>query len=219
MGLIHEPTLQFAYLLLGLFLSAYVFIKAKKRVSFYIIGITLLTLVISDALYIIPSIFNVEFSLHYIDKISYLNIGSTVTSILGTVILVLSYWFGKILLKKETPLILDITVISLAIIRIIFSLFPAYDWSYNISFIWTITKSIPLILLGLVLAIVALKWFRDDKEKLRKYAFVCAIISTTVLVEFTLTQDVTPIYIGAVLIFTLVYSIWLLSFRSIKKLE
>ena len=219
MGLINEPTLQFAYLILGLFLSAYVFIKAKKRVSFYIIGITLLTLVVSDALYIIPSIFNVEFSLHYIDIISYFDIGSTVTSILGTVILVLSYWFGKILLKKETPFILDITVVSLATIRIIFSLFPAYDWSYNISFIWTIIKSIPLILLGLVLAIVALKWFREDKEKLRKYAFVCALIATTMMVEFTITNKVSPILIGVTLTFALVYSIWLLSFRSIKKLE
>ena len=219
MGLINEPTLQFAYLILGLFLSAYVFIKAKKRVSFYIIGITLLTLVISDALYIIPSIFNVEFSLHYVDIISYFDIGSTVTSILGTVILVLSYWFGKILLKKETPFILDITVVSLATIRIIFSLFPAYDWSYNISFIWTIIKSIPLILLGLVLAIVALKWFREDKEKLRKYAFVCALISITMMVEFTITHKVSPIIIGVTLTFALVYSIWLLTFRSIKKLE
>lgn len=220
MILISEPTLQIAYLVIGLSISLYALIKSNKRISWLVAGVIGLTTIISDSFYIIPSFFNLTFTNEAMDMVSFLNIGNAITSIITTTIFVLFYWFFKIKSNKRDTVLIDVSVISLAVIRIVFALFPSYEWFTNDGFLNGLIRNIPVFLLGLILVITIIMWAKEEREKAARYAFI--ISSIAMLLVLSINFDINkyiPIVIGGFVITIFTISIWLLTSKAIKKQE
>ena len=220
MILINEPTLQIAYLVIGLSISLYALIKSNKRISWLVAGVIGLTTIISDSFYIVPSFFNLTFNNEVMDMVSFLNIGSAITSIITTLIFVLFYWFFKIKSNKRDTLLIDIAVSTLAVIRIIFALFPSNEWFTNDGFLSGLIRNIPILLIGLILTIVVIMWAKEERERAMRYAFI--ISSITMLLVLSINVDIhkyIPMVIGGFIITIFSISIWLFTAKAIKKQE
>ncbi len=221
MILINEPTLQIAYLAIGLIVSLYVLIKANKRIAWLVAGVIGLTTIASDSLYIIPSFFNLTFNNEALDMISFFNLGSSVISITSTVLFVLFYWFFKLKFNKHNTVLIDISVIALAVARILFALFPSNEWFTNDGFLSGLTRNVPVIFLGLILIFVTVIWARQEKERAVKYtAFVAQVTTIAALSCIVLNfKSALPLVVVLIVLAVLTISIWLFSHKAIQKLE
>jgi len=187
MTTIIEPTFEVAYAIIGLFLSIFVLIKGRKRIPYIIMASIGFSIVLTDSMVIIPKYLGLSFlELENFHKT--LGMGSAAMSITLSLIYVAIYALYKIIKNKNTPAIIDITVIVLAASKVIISIASVYGFElienyYLVSFL----SNIPLIGLGFISAFYTLKWTsKTDDELYKKISllFASALLSYTFVLTF-----------------------------------
>ena len=181
-----DPIVEIAYLVIGVLLSLYFIIKAKKRVHYYMFGFLGLFLMLNDLCALFPS------SLDYYglntmkDYLSMLGIGKAISAVLLTVSLVIAFWVYKIKFNKKTSVYLDLTVYVLAFIKIIFTIIPPDEVVVNeIPYLYGALSSLPLIALLVLAVIISYRTYKFDNDEAAQY--ICAIIlSLSVMSESTI---------------------------------
>lgn len=188
---IMEPGFEILYLLGGLILSILILINSKKRLSFIIFGIMGLLLVFGDAFHLVPRIFN-SWEIGGENIHVYLGIGKLVTSITMTIFYVLLFHFFKLRYKRHTPICVDISIYTLAIIRIVLCFLPFNEWtSINPPYLWGIYRNIPFVLLGILMVYLTFRWAREYKDQYFKFAYLMISLS---FIFYVMTVTLTVVH-------------------------
>ena len=220
MKAIMEPTFEIAYLLCGLFLSIYILLKSRKRISYIIFGVMGLTLVLGDAAHLVPRMLD-AWNVPVTDIYAFLGIGKAVTSITMTIFYVFLYWFYKLQYNKRNIIYIDIAVYVLAIARIVLCLLPQNEWTVKDSpYFWGLYRNIPFIILGLLMVTLSYRWTKQYDDIYFKYSWIAIALS---FIFYILTVTVTKFVpqFGMFMIPKTICYIWLLimGFRSVRKKE
>ena len=213
-----EPTFEIAYLAAGLIISIFVLIKSRKRIPYLLLGSMGLTLVICDAMVIIPKMIGDWcFDLH--DIYSYVGIGRTAITITMTTLFVLIYFFYRKIKSKEVNPIMDWFVSVLAAIRIGMTLIPISDIQLSGNYEPYFLRNIPFIALSSIVVFYSYKWTTTDIDYFFEgieMAFIAMLAFFAVSHSFKTNNFVIislfPIVLGIV-------AISLIKFRFIRKRE
>ena len=220
MNIIIEPTFEVVYALIGLFLSIFVLIKGRKKSPYIILASIGFSIVVTDSMTIIPNYLGLSFvKLENFYEI--LGIGKAAISITLTLLYLSIYILYKIIKRKETPILIDITLYVLAASKIIISLIPITTFEIvNNYFLISFIGNIPFIFLGLLVALYTFKWtsVADDElfEKL-SILFAEALLSFTFVVVFNnyYIPLIITVFTGAILLFPTNF----IGYQTIKKIE
>ena len=204
-----EPGFEILYLLIGLVISIYILVKAKKKKEYILFGVMGLTLVFGDAFHLIPRIIH-TWEIEVSDIYAMLGIGKLITSITMTIFYVILYWFFKLRYKKKTPLYLDIIIYILSIIRIVLCVLPANDWtSPNAPYMWGIYRNIPFVILGGIMVYLTYVWTREYRDRSFRYAFL-AISLSFIFYIMTVTLAAVNELFGMMMLPKTVCYVWIL---------
>ena len=213
-----EPTFEIAYLAAGLIISIFVLIKAKKRIPYLLLGSMGLTLVICDAMVIIPKMIG-DWCFALQDIYNYVGIGRTAITITMTTLFVLIYFFYRKVKGKEVNPIMDWFVSVLAAARILITLIPISDIRFAYNYEQYFIRNIPFIALSSIVIFYSYKWTKTDMDyffERIEIAFIAMLALFAVAHSFKTTNftfiSLFPVFIGIIIIA-------LIKFRFIRKRE
>ena len=184
---IMEAIFETGYLLFAFFAGIFILIKGHKKLDFLLFGISTLLLSFGDSFHLIPRMIalNTTGVENYVVS---LGIGKLITSITMTLFYVIMYYAFKIRYKKELNLKIDLPFLFLALIRIIFCIFPQNGWtSSNPSYLMAIMRNVPFVLMGIRFIYLSFIWCKDDK-----YLKPTWLIVTLSFVFYLLTVLIAP---------------------------
>lgn len=213
-----EPTFLIAYLATGLIISIFVLIKAKKRIPYLLLGSMGLTLVICDAMVIIPKMIG-DWCFALQDIYNYMGIGRTAITILMTTLFVLIYFFYRKVKSKEVNPIMDWFVSVLAVIRIVITLIPVSDIRLTGNYEEYFLRNIPFIALSSIVVFYSYKWTKHDIDyffEAIEMAFIAMLTFFAVSHSFNTSY---PVIISLFPIFIGIVAISFIKFRFIHKRE
>ncbi len=143
-----ESTFDVLYLLFAILSGCYMLGTAKERTG-KLMGLAALLLGCGDAFHLVPRVMNYFMEA---DLTAALGIGKLVTSITMTVFYVLLYFIWRRYYQEKENRNLTLTVLVLALVRIVLCLFPQNNWLQNSSdMTWGIIRNVPFVFLGAVI--------------------------------------------------------------------
>ena len=214
-----EPTFEIAYLAAGLIISIFVLIKSRKRIPYLLLGSMGLTLVICDAMVIIPKMIG-DWCFDLQDIYNYVGIGRTAITITMTTLFVLIYFFYRHVKSKEVNPIMDWIVSVLAAIRIGMTLIPISDIQLSGNYEQYFLRNIPFIALSSIVVIYSYKWTKTDMDYFFEgieAAFIAMLTLFAVSHSFKTSNNFMLISLFPIL--TGIVTISLIKFRFIRKKE
>lgn len=186
MGKIMEAVFCVFYLIFTSITGTQIIRKSNNRKEIQLFGVMTLTLVFGDAFHLVPRILAVINPLA--DYSVSLGIGKMITSITMTFFYLILYFIFEIgYEKKSTPL--RLTVIILAIIRIVLCFLPQNDWTGAAPVIWGVYRNIPFAIIGLIM--VAL-YFTKRTDRFFKWMWLAILLSFAFYIPVVLWSDVSP---------------------------
>ena len=162
MQAIMETIFETIYLLFALFSGVYLLIKAKGRLAYILLGITILVLGCGDAFHLVPRMVGLNTTGLENFKME-LGLGKLMTSITMTFFYVIMYIFLIIRYKKNLPLWLHIAYNFLFLTRIILVSLPYNNWFDESPYIWNIIRNIPFVIMGIIFITMSFAYCKDDK--------------------------------------------------------
>ena len=219
MNQLMEPTFEIAYLAAGLIISIFVLFKSKKRIPYLLLGSMGLTLIVCDAMVIIPKMIDAwVFDLE--DIYRYVGVGRSMITIMMTVIFVLTYFFYRKIQKKEVNPVMDWIVSILAFVRITITLIPISDIQLIGNYQNYFFRNIPFIALASIVIFYSYKWSKTDLDYFFEGIEVAFIAILAVLsVSHSLKTTTNFVFIPLLTFAIIVGSISLIRFRFIRKQE
>ena len=164
---IMEPIFEIAYLLFALIIGIYFLVKffrsKEKNYEVLLVDIMILLLGGGDSFHLIPRMIGLLGD-GLENHVFSLGLGKLITSITMTIFYVIFYYVLKIRYKKKVHISLDITIILVALTRIILCCFPQNQWfEANPSYLWAMIRNIPFWLLGAMFVVISFLWCKKDK--------------------------------------------------------
>lgn len=214
-----EPTFEIVYLAVGLFLSTYIFIKAKKKIYYLLLGCVGLTLVICDAMDIIPRMIGGNcFQLQ--DLYRLMGIGGRAITITMTIFFAAIYFFYRILKKKEVNPLIDWLVAFLVVARITMAVVPLSNFQINESYTAGLYRNIPFICLGFIVVYYSYLWNKADTDYFfEKLEIALVAVSSMFVVAYSILFNHSTLIFALIPIFIGLITISLIKFRYIRKIE
>ena len=215
-----EPTFEIAYLLVGLLLSVLVLVKGRKQIPYLILASVGFTIIATDAMVIVPKYAGFTFEqLEYV--YSYIGVGKSIVSILMSIIYLLTYVGYKHVLKKKTDPFIDITIYTLAAVKIIISFIPQYGLELSQNYyLWAFLNNLPFVIVGVITAFFAFKWTRMQDDKLFKLIeaiFVASLLSYNFVLAFK--DHTIPLVIMSFMVVLVICGTSLYNYQTIRKQE
>ena len=214
-----EPTFEIAYLAVGLIISIYVLIKSRKRIPYLLLGSMGLTLVVCDAMVIIPKMIG-DWCFDLQDIYNYVGVGRSAITIVMTTLFVLIYFFYRKVKSKEVNPVMDWFVSILAVIRIVMTLIPISDIRLAGNYERYFFRNIPFIVMSSTVVFYSYKWTKTDMDYLFKgieAAFIAMLAFFAVSHSFNTTNNFMFIFLFPVVLG--IVAISLIKFRFIRKRE
>lgn len=184
MGKIMEALFCVFYLIFTFIMGCKILKKSNGRKEILLYGI--MTLVFGDSFHLVPRVLAV---IH--PDVNYtvsLGIGKMITSITMTFFyLILFFIFEMRYGKKHTAL--RMTMIILAIIRVVLCLMPQNDWTGADPVIWGIYRNIPFTIIGLIMVVL---YFHEKADKTYKWMWFAILMSFAFYLPVVLWADVHP---------------------------
>ncbi len=213
-----EPTFEILYLVAGLVISIFVLIKSKKRIPYLLLGSMGLTLVICDAMVIIPKMID-AWSFQLSDIYAYVGVSRSTITITMTILFVLIYFFYRKVKSKEVNPIMDWVVSILAAARILMAFIPISDIHLAVNYTQYFYRNIPFVALSLIVIFYSYKWTKTDLDYFFEgieLAFIAMIsflaVSSSFSTTNTLIISIFPIIFGVI-------AISFIKFKFIRKRE
>ena len=186
MGKIMEAIFCVAYLICTSILGICILKKAKGDKESKLFGIMTLVLVSGDSFHLVPRI------MAAIDKAGdyskAMGIGTLITSVTMTIFYVILYFLYEMRSnKKNKPLMISMMV--LAVVRIILCLMPQNDWTGESPVSWGVYRNIPFVIMGIIM--IALYFQRRD-DKPYRFMWLAITLSFAFYLPVVLWADVSP---------------------------
>lgn len=186
MGKIMEAIFCVFYLIFTVIIGIKTLNKSNANKQIKLFGIMTLTLVFGDSFHLVPRILAVINPT--IDYTFSLGIGKMITSITMTIFyLILYYIFEMRYEKKSAPL--RLSIIALAIVRIVLCLLPQNDWTGSAPVIWGVYRNIPFAIMGLIVVIL---YFTKRSDKFYKWMWLAVLLSFGFYIPVVLWANVSP---------------------------
>lgn len=186
MGKIMEALFCIFYLVFTTIIGFKILRKSKGQRQLLLFGIMTLILVFGDAFHLVPRILtSVDTAGDYAFA---LGIGKMITSITMTFFYLLLYLIYEMRYKKENVL-LRITVIILANVRVFLCLLPQNDWTGQDPIVWGIYRNIPFTILGLIMVIL---FISERNDKYYKWMWLAILLSFMFYIPVVLWSDISP---------------------------
>ena len=214
-----EPTFEIAYLAVGLIISIYVLIKSRKRIPYLLLGSMGLTLVVCDAMVIIPKMIG-DWCFDLQDIYNYVGVGRSAITIVMTTLFVLIYFFYRKVKSKEVNPVMDWFVSVLAVIRIVMTLIPISDIRLAGNYERYFFRNIPFIVMSSTVVFYSYKWTKTDMDYLFEgieASFIAMLAFFAVSHSFNTTNNFMFIFLFPVVLG--IVAISLIKFRFIRKRE
>lgn len=203
-----ETILDITYLLIALFISVYILIKSKDKLS-KLMGSATLILGFGDAFHLVPRILN--YFIDY-DFTSFLGIGKLITSITMTIFYIFMFYIYKNNYKTKNKFI-EISIWILSLIRIILCLLPQNRWlTNNSSLTIGIIRNIPFIIIGILIIIIYYKV--RNKDKTFRNIWIYVLLSFIFYIPVVLGASIIPIIGMFMLPKTICYILIIFSFKN-----
>lgn len=202
MGKIMEAVFCVFYLIFTCIIGILIVKKSKDNTKVRLFGIMSLVLVFGDAFHLVPRILAAVNPAG--DYTVSLGIGKLITSVTMTVFYVILYFIYEMHFKKKNNA-LRVTVIILAIVRIVLCLLPQNDWTGSAPVIWGIYRNIPFTVLGLLVVVL---FFVMRKDKYFRWMWLAVLLSFAFYLPVVLWADVSPM-IGMLMLPKTCMYIWM----------
>lgn len=186
MGKIMEAVFCVAYLIVTTILGIKIIYIAKEDKESKLFGIMSLVLVSGDAFHLVPRILSAIGKTK--DYTAAMGIGTLITSITMTVFYLIMYCIFEMRSGKKNKQLM-ISMISLAVIRIILCLMPQNDWTGESPVSWGIYRNIPFVIMGIIMIVL---YFNRRDDKPFKYMWLAILLSFAFYLPVVLWSDVSP---------------------------
>jgi hypothetical protein len=190
MRVIMESIFDILYLLTVILVGLYLTIKAKQHhdKESLLFGVMALILGLGDAFHLVPRIitlFQVSDSVTLAEAAAAnavaLGLGKAITSVTMTVFYVVLYFVWKRRYQVGKQIALDITIYSLAVIRIVLGLLPqnnwlSPDWTAE-SYLWSLIRNIPFALMGIVIIVLFAWKAKEAHDRSFRFMWLAIVLS------------------------------------------
>lgn len=177
MQAIMEPVFHVTYLSTVIFIGFIMIRKSSGNNYFKLFGIMSVTLGLGDAFHLIPRIIALM-TTGFEDHAVSLGFGKFVTSITMTIFYLILYTLWKKRYNISSVPKLDISMWSLATVRIALCFFPQNQWFiYEPSITWAIHRNIPFAIMGLIIIFLFYKSGVRHNDKNAKRIALAVVLS------------------------------------------
>lgn len=208
MQAIMETLFDIIYLFTVISLGIIIIKKSQGQQEYHLFGIMAILLGCGDAFHLIPRAYalcTTGLEAHA----AALGFGKFVTSITMTIFYVILYHIYKIHYQVKDKKLLTITIYSLAIIRILFCLFPQNQWfAYHGSLSFGIYRNIPFALLGLFIIILFYKETKRSQDNSFRFMWLAITLSFAFYIPVVLFSSTIPI-VGILMIPKTLAYVWI----------
>lgn len=165
MQAIMEPIFHFIYLSTVSYIGITILVKSKEKSYFKWFGIMAIILGFGDAFHLVPRVIALAttgFESHAVA----LGFGKFVTSITMTIFYLILYYLWKMRFDVQDVIKLDLTMFSLAVLRIALCFFPQNQWFITNSPVsWAIYRNIPFAIMGIIMIVLFYNSSKQHKDK------------------------------------------------------
>lgn len=186
MGKIMEAVFCIAYIIVTFILGGLILRKSNGNREYKLFGVMTLVLVFGDSFHLIPRIFAA------IDQAGdyhvMLGLGKLITSITMTIFYLILFFIYSMRYKyRNTGLM--VSVVVLAIARIVLCLMPQNDWTGEDPVTWGIIRNIPFTIIGIIMIIL---YFKERKDSAFKWMWLAITLSFAFYIPVVLWSDLSP---------------------------
>lgn len=186
MGKIMEAIFCVAYLIVTLILGISIIKCAKNDKESKLFGIMSLVLVSGDAFHLVPRVLAAVNQAG--DYTKAMGIGTLITSITMTIFYLIMYCIFEIRTNKKNKMLM-ISLIGLAVIRIVLCLMPQNDWTGESPVSWGIYRNIPFVIMGIIMIVLH---FQNRSDKPYRFMWLAILLSFAFYLPVVLWADVSP---------------------------
>ncbi len=186
MGKIMEAVFCIAYIIVTFILGGLILRKSNGNREYKLFGIMTLVLVFGDSFHLIPRIFaaiNQAGDYHVM-----LGLGKLITSITMTIFYLILFFIYSMRYKyRNTGLMVSMVVLAIA--RIVLCLMPQNDWTGEDPVTWGIIRNIPFTIIGIIMIIL---YFKERKDSAFKWMWLAITLSFAFYIPVVLWSDLSP---------------------------
>ncbi|MCQ2499006.1 MAG: hypothetical protein MJ133_08475 [Lachnospiraceae bacterium] len=186
MGKIMEAVFCIAYIIVTFILGGLILRKSNGNREYKLFGVMTLVLVFGDSFHLIPRIFAA------IDQTGdyhvMLGLGKLITSITMTIFYLILFFIYSMRYKyRNTGLMVSMVVLAIA--RIVLCLMPQNDWTGEDPVTWGIIRNIPFTIMGIIMIIL---YFKERKDSAFKWMWLAITLSFAFYIPVVLWSDLSP---------------------------
>lgn len=186
MGKIMEAVFCIAYIIVTFILGGLILRKSNGNREYKLFGVMTLVLVFGDSFHLIPRIFAA------IDQAGdyhvMLGLGKLITSITMTIFYLILFFIYSMRYKyRNTGLMVSMVVLAIA--RIVLCLMPQNDWTGEDPVTWGIIRNIPFTIMGIIMIIL---YFKERKDSAFKWMWLAITLSFAFYIPVVLWSDLSP---------------------------
>ena len=208
MQAIMEPIFHVSYLTTVVIIGLIMIKKSNNNDYFKWFGIMAVTLGFGDAFHLIPRIIALQ-TTGFEDHVVSLGFGKLVTSITMTIFYLVLYTLWKKRYSITNVLKLDITMWTLAIIRIVLCFFPQNQWFVSDSSItWAIYRNIPFAIMGIIMIVLLYRSGVQHNDNNAKKMALAVVLSFAFYIPVVLWAQVNML-IGMLMIPKTLAYLWI----------
>lgn len=214
---IMELIFDLAYLTTALTVGFMLIFKGKNN-YFKLFGIMAVTLAVGDSFHLVPRVYSLLTDGLEANAWA-LGFGQMITSVTMTVFYVILYFIWELRAKPEKPMPYRISIIALALSRIVISLFPQNNWfELEGNLLFGILRNIPFAIMGIIIIVLSFKHTKEKDDKDYFYMGIAIMLSFAFYIPVVLWSGVFPA-IGFLMIPKTLAYVWIIfiGFNQFKK--
>lgn len=218
---IGEMLFDLAYFITALTVGI-ILVTKGKTIYLKLFGIMAIVLATGDSFHLVPRVISL-FTNSMEQNAFYLGLGQMITSITMTIFYVILYFIWELRANKKC-LPLRITMIGLAVARIVLCCLPQNKWfEVNSPLSWGIYRNIPFAIMGIIIIVLCFMQWKKHNDKDYLQMAIAVILSFAFYIPVVLAVHLVPA-IGSLMIPKTLAYVWVvmigyMEFRREKKLE
>lgn len=195
-----ETVFDIFYLIFVVTLGVIMIFKANGNEQYRMFGIMAVILGCGDAFHLVPRVYSMWSVGGFEANVAMLGTGQFITSITMTVFYVALYFIWKKRYNITNYKGLSITMLALAVIRIILCLAPQNAWtSPDAPLSWGIYRNIPFAIMGIIMIILFYQQANKNNDKAFRFMWLAITLSFAFYAPVVLFAEVFP-PIGALML-------------------
>ncbi|MEG1613065.1 MAG: hypothetical protein RR357_02740 [Clostridia bacterium] len=204
---IMEMIFDLCYFAIALTVGLILVVKGKTK-YFKLFGIMAIVLASGDSFHLVPRIVSLLGDGMEANAWA-LGFGQLITSITMTIFYVILYFVWELRAKPEKTTFLRVSIIMLALARIIICCFPQNNW-FNLdgNFLFGILRNVPFAIIGIIIIVLSFMQYKQNSDKDYMYMGIAIILSFAFYIPVVLFAGVVPA-IGALMIPKTIAYVWI----------